>query len=104
MKKTSTYLTLAIFAALFTLASCEKDKCPGCTLYVFNAELYTYQVTVTGQPGFSLKPAETKQIEIKAGQTYTVTGKANTYYAHNDFSRSVKCDGNCGDLLVTVQE
>lgn len=103
MKHTSTILKLAAFAALISLASCTKDKCETCTLYVFNAELYAYDVSVTGQKLFSLKPAETKKFEISSGQPYTVIGKPNTYYAHSDFVKSIKCDGECGDLLVTVQ-
>ena len=94
---------ILVFSGLCAISSCQKDECPKCTVYLINSELYTYQMTMTGQTGFSLKPFETKEIEISAGQTYTITGSPNTYYAHNDFSRSVKCDGNCGDLIVEIK-
>jgi len=105
MKKISHLRHIAIFAALLMLASCEKEpSCETCTLFLFNAEQYTYQMTVTGHAGFALKPAETKEVKISTGKTITVTGKPNTYYAHSDFSKSVKCEGECGDLLVVVEE
>jgi len=101
MKKLTAIL---MFAAFFALSSCQKDECPKCTLYMVNAEQYTYQMTVTGMSGFSLRPAEIKEVEVLAGKTYTITGRPNTYYAHNDFSRSVKCEGNCGDLIVEIKD
>ena len=103
MKKSTHLLALAIFAAMFA-ASCKKDACETCKVYLFNAEQYTYQIKMTGQETFWLKPSETKEIEIKSGESYTVKAIANTYYAHNDFSKSVKCDGECGDLVLTVQD
>jgi hypothetical protein len=99
-------LTLLIFSALFTFPSCQKDeigKCQKCTVYLVNSELYTYQMTMTGQESFPILPAEVKEIEIETGETYTITGKPNTFYAHNDFSRSVKCEGGCGDLIVEIK-
>ena len=95
---------IAFFAALCVVSSCKKDECPTCSLYLVNSEQYTYQMSVTGMQGFSLKPAEIKEVEIKAGQTYTVTGRPNTYYAHNDFAKAVKCEGNCGDLIVEIKD
>lgn len=95
---------IAFFAALCVFTSCKKDECTSCVLYLVNSEQYTYQVSVTGIQGFSLRPAEIKEIEIKAGQMYTVTGKPNTFYAHNDFSKSVKCGGGCGELVVEIKD
>lgn len=103
MKNKSFLQSVAIFAVLFSLASCEKD-CESCTVYLINSELYTYQMSMTGQSSFFLKPAETKEIEITAGKTYTITGKPNTQFAHNDFSKTVKCNGECGEMLVEVED
>ena len=100
MKKITAIL---LFAALFALSSCQKDDCPKCTVYLINSEQYTYQMSVTGMQAFPLKPAETKEIEIDAGKTYTITGKPNTYYAHNNFSKSVKCDGSCAGMVIEVK-
>ena len=99
-------LILAFLSALFAVSSCQKDengKCSKCTVYLINSELYTYQMEMTGQESFPLLPLETKEIEIETGETYTITGKPNTFYAHNDFSESVKCDGGCGDLIVEIK-
>lgn len=96
-------LIIAFFAILCAATSCKKDECPACTMYVVNSEQYTYQMKVTGMPGFYLLPAEVREIEISSGKTYTITGKPNTYYAHNDFSKSVKCSGDCGELIVEVK-
>ena len=95
---------ILVFSGLYAISSCQKDECPKCTVYLINSELYTYQITVTGMPGFSLAPVEVREIEISAVKTYTITGKPNTYYAHNDFSKSVKCDGGCADLIVDVKD
>ena len=104
MKNTPNLRNLAIFALLFTFASCEKEQCQECTVTLYNAELYTYQMTFTGQTGFPLKPSETREIKIEAGKTYAIKGRPNTTFAHNDFSRSVKCDGECGEVLVIVED
>lgn len=103
MKKQSFLQIVAIFALLLSLVSCEKE-CESCTVYLINSELYTYQMSMTGQSSFFLKPAETKKIEITAGKTYTITGKPNTQFAHNDFSKSVKCGGGCEEILVEVED
>lgn len=94
---------IALFSALCVVTSCKKDECPTCIVYLVNPEQYTYQMTMTGQAGFSLKPTEIKEIEIQAGKTYTIIGKPNTFYAHSDFSKSVKCDGGCGEMIVEVK-
>lgn len=100
MKKITAIL---LFAALVAIPSCQKEECQGCTVYLINYEQYTYQISVTGMQPFSIKPAETKEIEIDAGKTYTITGKPNTYYAHNNFSRSVKCDGSCAGMVIEIK-
>ncbi len=94
---------IAVFAAFCGVTSCQKDECPKCVVYLINYEQYTYQMSVTGMQAFSLKPAETKEIEIDAGKTYTITGKPNTYYAHNNFSKSVKCDGSCAGMVIEIK-
>lgn len=100
-------LILAFLSALFAVSSCQKDevgKCPKCTVYLVNSELYTYQMTITGQESFQILPAEVKEIEIETGETYIITGKPNTFFAHNDFLKSVRCDGSCGDLIVEIKD
>lgn len=96
-------LSILCFAAVLAFSSCQKDECPKCTVFLVNSELYTYQMTMTGQPAFSLKPAEIKEIEIESGKKYAITGRQNTTFAHNNFSKSVSCDGGCGEMIVEVK-
>lgn len=94
---------LAIFAALLSFSSCEKE-CESCTLFLINQEAYQYSVSIDGQSAFTLKPAETKTFEILSGKSYTITGDLNSPFAHNDFLGYVRCNGSCGVISLILKE
>ena len=95
-----------ILFALIVLAfaSCTKEPiCTECTVYLINPNIYPYQMTMTGKAPFMLRSNETIPVQITAGKSYKIEGEAITDFAHNDFSKSVKCEGGCGDMVIEVK-
>jgi len=101
-----------LFAALvLAFAYCTKDdapKCNTCTVLLANSEAYSYKVSFknwTGAPNpFTLKPGESKTITAPTGVAIMVVGDFQTPYAHNDFSKSFYCPGDCGMVSVVLEQ
>lgn len=98
----------AILAALFTECKKEDNGCDSCPLILANSGAYNYKVSFegwSGAPGqFVMEPGEIEVYDIPAGVSVTVNGDYQSPYAHNDFSKSYRCDGECGAVNVILRE
>ncbi|MCB0541878.1 MAG: hypothetical protein KDC70_00085 [Saprospiraceae bacterium] len=106
-----------VFAALaaLTFLSCSKDDnggggsaCTSCLLTLTNAEQYPYEVTFfnwgADAPGtFTLQPGGTASFQMPANKDITIDGDLQTGFAHNDFSMTVRCPGDCGTRVVIMK-
>ena len=96
------YLFLLFACILF---SCQKEQaqCPTCFLVIGNATLNTYIAEVRGVK-YRIDPGELQNVEIPAGEDVRVFGTPITDKAHNNFSKSYMCGGDCGAISVVLTD
>jgi hypothetical protein len=101
--------TILIFASFALLTTCKKDDpkpCQSCVFVIANGEPYPYSVSFLGTviAPFTLKTGELKSITMPTGVDITVKGDYQSPFAHNDFSMSYQCPGDCGAVSVVLKE
>ena len=106
MKKLS-FLLIIGFAVL--TAACKKEDPQGCSSCVFviaNGEGYAYKVSLSGgtNQSFTLNAGELKNVTIAEGVSVTVKGDLQSPFAHNDFSGTYQCPGDCGAVSLVLKE
>lgn len=104
---------LLLALSLCFVSACSKDSakpesCDLCPLIIANGEIFPYEVTFAGwgadAPGkFTLSPTESRSFQMPAGKDISINGKLLTNFAHNDFSETVRCPGDCSTRTVLMK-
>jgi len=104
---------LLLALPILILFACKKQEestsCQDCSLTIANGETYPYKVTFsnwgTGAPAaFTLQVGETRTFTLPADKSITIAGDLQSPFAHNDFTGTFQCNGNCTPIGVVLKE